>query len=129
MSSGKEEVERVRRARCLLERMRERLLRPSFDALDACAVDLDRAVECLRQVDLSLQSPIWRGHTRQKIESEVVALRRALRSVQELLKNAGKFYAGLAHLLAPDDAPANYTSAGALGTISHAAGRSVVLQG
>ena len=129
MSSGKEEIERVRWARCSLERMCHRLLQPNTNALDAAAADLNRAVECLRQVDLSPQSPIWHGSTRQKIEEEVVALRQALRAVEALLKNAGKFYAGLARLLAPDDGPGSYTATGALGTISHAAERGVVLHG
>lgn len=93
--------------------MRVRLGHPSFEAIDACAADLNVAVECLRQLDTSLESPIWQGLTRQVIEAEVVALRRSLGLVQELLRNAAKFYGGLARLLAPDEAPANYTAAGA----------------
>ena len=129
MSNGNQEVERVRQARCILERMRGRLMRPTLDSLDLSARDLNLAVECLRQVDVSLKSPIWRGLARQKIEAEVVAMRRAIRSVEELLKNAGKFYAGLARLMAPDDAPANYTAAGTtLGSMPVGAGN-VVLEG
>ena len=112
MSNGSQEVERVRQARCILERMRGRLLRPTLARLGFQRRDLNLAVECLKQLDVSLKSPIWQGPARRKIETEVVALRRAVRSVEELLKNAGKFYAGLARLLAPDDAPANYTAAG-----------------
>ena len=129
MSNGSQEIERVRLARCLLERMRGRLLRPTLDSLDASAADLNLAVECLRQLDVSLKSPIWHGITRRKIEVEVVALRQVLRSVEALLKNAGKFYGGLARLLAPDDAPANYTSAGALGLRPQATEGNVVLHG
>jgi hypothetical protein len=127
--NGSQEVERVRHARCMLERMRGRLLRPTLDSLDATAADLSLAVESLRQLDLSFQSPIWHGLTRRRIETEVVALRGALRSVEELLKNAGKFYAGLARLLAPDDAPANYTAAGAHAPAPHLAEGSIALQG
>jgi hypothetical protein len=129
MSSGNQEVERVRQARCILERMRGRLMRPTFESLDASAADLELAVECLRQLDISLQSPIWHGLTRRKVETEVVGLRLALRSIQELLNNAGRFYAGLARLLAPDDAPANYTSAGALAAVPHLVDRGVLLEG
>jgi hypothetical protein len=110
--------------------MRGRLLRPTFDSLDLSATDLNLAVECLRQLDVSLQSPIWHGLVRRRIETEVVALRRALQSVEELLKNAGRFYAGLARLLAPDDAPANYTASGAHGPPpAPAAEANVVLHG
>jgi hypothetical protein len=129
MSNGNQELERIRQARCILERMRGRLLRPTLDSLAASAKDLNLAVECLRQLDVSLQSPIWQGVTRRKIEAEVVALRLTLRTVEELLKNAGKFYAGLARLLAPDDAPANYTAAGAWTTAPGVADRSVSLHG
>jgi hypothetical protein len=129
MFDGNQELERVRQARCILERMRGRLMRPTFDSLEASAKDLNLAVECLRQLDVSSKSPIWHGLTRRKIEAEVVALRRALRGVEELLKNAGRFYAGLARLLAPDEAPANYTQAGAMGAAPGAEDRSVLLHG
>lgn len=129
MSNGSQEIARVRQARCILERMRGRLLRPTLDSLEACAADLNLAVECLRQLDLSFQSPIWHGLTRRKIETEVVALRQALRAVEELLKGAGKFYAGLARLLAPDDAPANYTAAGAHAPPTRVAEGHVALHG
>src|SRR5580698_8544809 len=129
MSNGTQEVERVRQARCILERMRGRLLRPTFDALDSSARDLNLAVECLKQLDVSLKSPIWQGLARRKIEAEVVTLRRAVRSVEELLQNAGKFYAGLARLMAPDDAPANYTAAGTTGARSLGSTGSVVIHG
>jgi len=112
MVNGNQEVERVRQARCLLERMRGRLMHPTLDALGACTGDLDIAVDCLRQIDVSLKSPIWQGLARRKLEREVVALRAAMRSVEALLKNAARFYAGLARLMAPDEAPANYTAEG-----------------
>jgi hypothetical protein len=112
MSNGSQEVERVRQARCILEKMRGRLLRPNFQALESSAADLNLAVECLRKLDVSLKSPIWQGLSRRKLEREVVALRQALRSVEELLKNAAKFYAGLARLMAPDQGPPNYTAEG-----------------
>ncbi len=115
MSNGSQEVERVRQARCILEKMRGRLLRPNFQALESSAADLNLAVECLQKLDVGLKSPIWQGLARRKLEREVIALRLAVRSVEELLKNAGKFYAGLARLMAPDQAPPNYTAEGISG--------------
>lgn len=129
MSNGSQEVERVRQARCILERMRGRLLRPSLQALDASSADLNLAVECLRRLDVSLKSPIWQGLTRRKLEREVVALRCAIGSVEALLKNAGKFYSGLARLMAPDEAPANYTAAGVADAPPQAAMEGVVMHG
>jgi hypothetical protein len=129
MSYGSQEVERVRQARCILERMRGRLLRPTFQALDSSAADLSQAVECLRQLDVSSKSPIWQGLARRKLEAEVVALRHAIRSVEELLKNAGKFYAGLARLMAPDQAPPNYTADGTNGPAAQTSTGSVVVHG
>lgn len=129
MSHARQQIDRVRQARTILERMRSRLAHPSFEAIDACAADLNIAVECLRQLDVSLESPIWHGLTRQLIETEVVALRRNLRLVEELLRNAGKFYAGLARLLAPDEAPANYTAAGTQLPPPQTSGGSIALHG
>jgi hypothetical protein len=119
MSNPSQEIERVRQARCILERMRGRLLRPNFQALDSSAADLNLAMECLRHLDISLKSPIWQGLARRKLEREV----------EELLKNAGKFYAGLARLMTPDDAPASYTAAGTSGAPSVSGTGSVVLHG
>lgn len=113
MSHARQQIDRVRQARGLLERMRSRLAHPNWEAINACAADLNIAVEALRQLDTSVESPIWHGLTRQVMEAEVVALRRSFRTVEELLRSAGKFYGGLARLLAPDEAPANYTAAGA----------------
>jgi hypothetical protein len=129
MSNGTQEVERVRHARCILERIRGRLLQPTFASLDSSAADLKLAVECLRELDVRLKSPIWQGPLRRKLETEVVALRRAVRSVEELLRSAGKFYAGLARLLAADEAPPNYTAGGTSDPAAHAATGSVVMRG
>jgi len=129
MSNGNQEVERVRQARCILERTGGRLLKPTLQALDSSAADLNLAVDCLRQLDVSLRSPIWQGLTRRKLEKEVVALRCAIRSVEQLLRNAGKFYAGLARLMSPDEAPPNYTAAGTDGAPAKIAEGSVVLHG
>jgi hypothetical protein len=129
MSDGTQEIAQIRQARCILEQMRSRLERPSLDDWEAFAADLSLAVECLARLDLSLKSPIWRGPVRAAIETEVVALRAAVRAVEDLLKNAGKFYAGLARLLAPDEAPANYTVAGTKSAPLQLAACSLVVHG
>jgi len=129
MSNGKQEVERVRQARIILERMRGRLLQLNFQSLESSAADLNLAVNCLQQLDVSLKSPIWQGPDRRRLETEVAALRHAVRSVEELLKSAGKFYAGLARLMAPDEAPSHYTATGTSGSPAHVAAGSVVMHG
>jgi hypothetical protein len=128
-STGNREIEQVRQARKNLERMHGRLLQPSFSSLESSGVDLKHAMECLRQLDISLQSPIWQPPVRQKIETEVVALRSAVRSVQLLLKNAGKIYAGVARLMTPDEAPPNYTALGTSGQGLEATAVSVLVHG
>jgi len=128
MSNGSHEIARVRQARHILERLRARLLRPTFESLEASAADLNLAVDCLGQIDVSLKSAIWQGATRAKIESEVIALRHTVHAVEALLQSAGKFYAGLARLMAPDEAPANYTASGISGPPVVATAGTVELQ-
>jgi hypothetical protein len=110
MAAEKSEIVRIREARQLIDRMRGRLFRPSFESLAECASDLGLAVECIRRLDAKL--PVWQGVQRKALEAEVIGLRRDIRSVEALLTNAGKLYAGWARLLAPDPAPPNYNSAG-----------------
>jgi hypothetical protein len=113
MAAEKSELVRIREARQLIDRMRDRLLRPSFESLAGCAMDLRLAVECIRRLDAKL--PIWRGMQRKALEAEVIGLRRDIQFVEALLTNAGKFYAGWARLLASDQAPPNYTPSGSIG--------------
>ncbi len=124
MAGEKLEIVRIREARQLMDRMRERLLRPSFESLAECTADLRLAVECIRKLDAQL--PVWRGVQRRALEAEVIGLRRDIRSVEALLTNAGKFYAGLARLLASDQAPPNYTPAGSIGAAQVEASRLVI---
>jgi hypothetical protein len=129
MSNGTPDLARIRQARRILQRMCGRLLRPTFDALDLSATDMNLAVECLQQVDVGSQSAIWRGPDRKSIETEVLALRRAVRVAEELLRNAGKFYAGLARLMAPDDTPAHYTAGGTTAPREQAVAGAVAVHG
>jgi hypothetical protein len=129
MSDGDQEIERIRHARRILERMSGRMLRPTLESMAWGAKDLELAVDCLYQLDVSFKSAIWQMPDRRRLEREVMALRHAVRSVEQLLKNAGKFYAGLARLMAPDEAPSNYTANGTNQPTAHAAVGSVVVHG
>jgi len=113
MTNERTQLAQVREARQLIERMRDRLIHPSFQALGECAGDLRSAAECIQGLDAQL--PAWQGIQRKALEAEVTNLRRGVSCVQALLANAGKFYAGWARLLLPDQAPPNYTSAGSEG--------------
>lgn len=129
MSNASKEIERVRQARSILERMRERLSRPVRDTIDLSASDLDLVAELLRKIDVSVKSPIWHPAARQRIEPEVIALRATIRSVEPLLRGAARFYGGLASLMAPDEAPANYNAAGMAGASNRTGKGSVELRG
>jgi len=124
MASEKPEIVRIREARRLIERMRDRLLRPSLESLADCAADLDLAAECIQRLDAKL--PVWQGVQRKALEAEVTGLRRDVRCIEALLTNAGKFYAGWARLLASDQAPPNYTSAGSIGAAPVEASKLVI---
>lgn len=111
MARERTEIVQLREARRIVERMRDRLLHPTFEALQCSAEDLNSASECLERLDAT--SPVWQGANRMALEAEVIALRRGVHCVEALLTNAGKFYLGWARLLAPDQGPPNYTSDGA----------------
>jgi hypothetical protein len=110
MADEPTELRQVQEARRIVERMRDRLLHPSFEALEDSASDLSLAAECIRRLDANL--PVWQGAQRKALEAEVTGLRRGVRCVEALLSNAGKFYAGWARLLSSDQALPNYTSSG-----------------
>jgi hypothetical protein len=110
MAGEQTDLADIREARRLIERMRDRLLQPSFEALEYSAADLRLAAQCLQRLDV--ESPVWQGAQRTAIESEVTGLRCGVHCVEALLKNAGKFYAGWARLMSGDQAPPNYTPSG-----------------
>jgi hypothetical protein len=112
MQDGKAELNRVREARRLVEKVRGRLMHPTIDAMDRGAAELSAAVESLAGLETALAGSAGRTRPWPGWEPEVARLRREVRNVQQLLAGAGKFYAGWARLLAPDQAPANYTANG-----------------
>jgi hypothetical protein len=124
MASEQPQIAQMREARRIIDRMRGRLLHPSFECLPECAADLGLAAECIRRLDAKL--PVWQGVQRKALEAEVIGLRSDIRFVEALLANAGKFYAGWARLLASDQAPPNYTSAGSIGSAPTQASKLVI---
>jgi hypothetical protein len=124
MADERTDISQVQEARRIVERMRDRLLHPSFEALEDSGSDLSLAVECIRRLDAN--SAVWQGAQRKALEAEVTGLRRGVHCVEALLSNAGKFYAGWARLLSPDPAPPNYTSSGVAGLASAQSSKLVI---
>lgn len=106
------QLERIRQARQSLERVREKLLNPSAEALEAGAAEVALAVSLLQAMDPAASEMNQLG-VKQAIRSELAGLRKGLRAVNELLQAAGRFYAGWAQLISGIDAGAsNYASDG-----------------
>jgi ferric-dicitrate binding protein FerR (iron transport regulator) len=108
------EIEEARRARKILEKTCERLLRPGTKALDSSATDLTMAVECLERLEQAWKSRGRQTEGRQELAAEMERVRREIRKASALLEAANKFYAGWARLIAfgSDEAQTNYTAAG-----------------
>ena len=105
------QLERIRQARESLERVREKLLSPSAEALEAGALEVARAVDLLQGIAESDED--GKLGVRQALRAELSGLRRELGTVNELLQAAGRFYAGWAQLISGvDSGPSNYTSDG-----------------
>lgn len=126
MAAGRTEIAQLREARKIVDGMRDRLLHPTFEALEDSASDLGLACEYIRGLDS--RSSAWLGVHRKVLEAEVTGLRRSVGCVEALLANAGKFYAGWARLLSPDSAPPNYGSSGTTSAVP-AEASSVVIHG
>jgi len=111
MQDRKADVNQVKAARRMVEKVRGRLMHPTIDAMDRGAAELSAAVQCLALLEAGLQSGVpesrWPG-----LGVELARLHLEVRNVQDLLEGAGKFYASWARLIAPDRAPANYTPEG-----------------
>jgi len=108
-------VDKAKQARRSLEKVRQKLLSPSIQAMDGSASELGVAVECLKQLEASFCSGQRLAPPgRRLLELEMAGLRRELGEVSTLLQNAGKFYVGWARLVSTgiDDAPAHYSVQG-----------------
>jgi hypothetical protein len=112
------EVESVRQARRSLSLILRKLLKPTPEALDACAPHLHNAIDSIDWLQSRLamresQSPI----SRRSLQTEMAGLRRELSQVTALMRSASGFYGGLARLLSPlEDDISGYAPNGTIST-------------
>ena len=122
------EVESVRQARRSISLIRQRLLKPTPEALDACAPHLHNAIESIDWLQRRLgageeHSPA----SRRILEMEMAGLRRELLQTTALMRGASGFYGGLSRLLNPvEDRSTGY---GRNGTVSTRLVPTLQLQG
>ncbi|MBZ5608623.1 MAG: hypothetical protein LAP38_10210 [Acidobacteriia bacterium] len=107
------ELGKASQARRRLEKVCERLARPSIQRLDSSAADVQAAVECLEQLEGRLLAGDRPAGWPQLV-AEVRSIEREVQRAQALLEAAGQFYAGWAKLAGAggDTGVANYTSSG-----------------
>jgi len=105
------QLEGIRQARQSVERVREKLLNPSAEALEYGEAEAARAVEFLQGMEQSAREEGKLG-VRQSIRAELAGLRRELAAVNELLRAAGRFYQGWAQLISGVDSGSNYAQDG-----------------
>ena len=128
MQDARTELNRVKQARRIVEKVRGRLMHPTIQAMDRGAAELSAAAECLANLESALRRSgrelHWPG-----VEAELARLRLEMRNVQQLVEGAGRFYVGWARLIAPDQAPANYAANGRVEQPAPVAAGEVVLHG
>jgi hypothetical protein len=110
MTGQRTQLAEIREARRILQRIRDRLVRPSFQAVSQSAEELQWVADGIGRLDST--SAAWQGGQRKTLEAEVIGLRQDIQCLTALLKNAGRFYAGWVSLLSFDVAPPNYTPVG-----------------
>lgn len=110
------EVESARQARRSIGLIRQKLLNPTPEVLEACAPHLRTAIDALDHVQQVLAKPDSRSETsRTTLQIEMAQLRRELSQVNALLKNAARFYSGMARFLVPQvDESISYAASGAV---------------
>jgi len=110
------EIESVRQARRSIGLIRQRLLKPAPEALEACAPHLQNAIESIGWLQHRLgageaQPAAWRRN----LELEISGFRRELSQVTALMRGASGFYNGLARLLNPaEDLSTGYARNGSV---------------
>lgn len=111
--------EEAREARRRVQKVCDRLLRPSVEAFDASAAELEGAIECLLRLESALAS--WPGGRagRQAVAAEIKELHREVGKACALTEAAGNFCAGWARLINanPEDAMTSYASSGKSSTV------------
>lgn len=106
------QIESARQARRSLTMVCERLQRP-VGQYEASVQDLNAAVQGLQELEHSLKSAGPAAAFSPVLAAEMSAIRREIARAQALLASAGRFYQGLARLIAVgDQEPANYTPRG-----------------
>lgn len=124
------ELDQARQARHLLEKVRERLLRPTVEALDGSAADLSIAVECLQRLEANIPQGKRAASVPQALRLEIAGVQCELRRVQALVAGALRFHAGWGSLMSvADDGASNYTASGDTAAARSAAAGKVVLHG
>jgi hypothetical protein len=117
------EVDSVRQARRSLSLVRQRLMKPTVEALDACMPHLHNAIQSIHRLQRlldgqELQSPAPGGTVRTSrgtLQAELAAVRRELSNVTALMRSASGFYGGLSSLLSsPEDDLTGYAPGGAV---------------
>ncbi len=94
--------------------VRQKLLKPTPDTLDACGPHLRNAIESIGWLQSRLETGTSTpASSRGTLQWEMDELRCELSQATALMRNAASFYGGLARLLSPaDDGAAGYASNG-----------------
>jgi hypothetical protein len=126
----KVELEKARGALRLLERVGQRLMRPSVEALNTSAVDLTRVAGSLEWLESELTSRRRTESDQRALTFEIAGIQRELERACELVAYAGQFYAGWAALVSSgaEQETVQYTVAGRAHAISIDTGK-VVMHG
>lgn len=108
------QLDKAREARRRLQKVCDRLLRPDAKALDACASDLGRVIQCLERIQATLAGSAARGMGWQALAIEIAGLGRDVGRANALLAGAAGFHAGWARLLnaSPEEGIPGYTAGG-----------------
>lgn len=113
-----------------LEMVCERLQRPSLESWKASEKELNAAIVCLHDLELSLQpARAGKAHS-QMLVAELRAIRREMSKAQALVLAAGKFYQGWARLMSSaEEETANYTQRGSAVPVASINSGQVVVHG
>lgn len=116
MRSSLHEFESTRQARRSIGMIRQKLLKPTPEALDGCMPHLRVAIASITRLQQDLtKTPGLTAESRKALHREMAELGRELAQVSALVRNAGGFYGGLARLLAPpDDFVVGYAASGVI---------------
>ena len=95
------EIETARQARRSIDVIRQKLMKPTPEVLEACTPHLRIAIASLERLQRSVPNLAPHSESRGQLKQEITAIRLELAEVNALMRNVAAFYAGLASLLAP----------------------------